>query len=93
MTIRAGSRYENSVVDYFRKTENGQAYPIVFYTFDTLDSISYYTHTFVKGETLTALSWKYFNRPDLWWVIAEYNPEITNFVNIEGGTVLRIPHV
>ena len=93
MSIRAGSRYEKSVVDYFRKTENGQAYPIVFYNFDTLDSISYSTHTFVKGETLTAISWKYFNRPDLWWVIAEYNPEITNLVSIEGGTILRIPSV
>lgn len=93
MAIRAGSRYENSVVDYFRKTENGVTTPIVFYNFDYLDSVSFTTHTFVQGETLTGLSWRYFNRPDLWWAIAEYNPEITNFVSIPGGTVLRIPSV
>lgn len=93
MAIRAGSRYEKSVVDFFRKRENGTSYPIIFYSFDELESVTYYTHTFVKGETLTGLSWRYFDRPDLWWVIAEYNPEITNFVDIEGGTVLRIPSV
>jgi len=93
MTIRASSRYETSVVDYFRKVENGQTFPIVFYNFDYLNSISFVPHTFVEGETLTGLSWRYFNRPDLWWAIAEYNPEIKDFINIPGGTVLRIPNV
>jgi hypothetical protein len=93
MAIRAGSRYEKSIVDYFKKTENGITYPIVFYSADNLTSIKFILHTFTKGETLTGLSWRYFNRPDVWWVIAEYNPEITDFVNIAGGTVLRIPNV
>jgi hypothetical protein len=93
MAIRAGSRYETSVVDYFRKTPNGTTYPVVLYKFDDLTSVRFTIHTYVVGETLTSLSYRYYQRPDLWWVIAEYNPEVTDFVHLSGGTLLRIPSV
>lgn len=93
MAIRAGSRYETSVVDFFRKTQNGKTYPVVFYKFDNLNAVKFTIHTYVVGETLTGLSWRYYHRPDLWWVIAEYNPEVVDFVHIPGGTLLRIPSV
>lgn len=93
MAIVSGSRYEASVVDYFRKNEYGNTLPIVFYKFDSLSNISFITHTFVQGETLEKLAKAYFDRSDLWWTIAEYNPEVTDFLNITPGTVLRIPNV
>jgi nucleoid-associated protein YgaU len=93
MAIVSGSRYEFSLVDYFRKTENGETTPIVFYEFDDLFNISFITHTYTKGETLQGLSQKYLRTPELWWAIAEYNPEVTDFINIPGNTVLRIPNV
>jgi hypothetical protein len=93
MAIVNGSRYQESVVDYFRKVEYGTTYPIVFYKFDSLTNISFFTHTYSQGETMQGLSQKYFRRPDLWWTIAEYNPEITDFFNLTPGTVLRIPSV
>jgi hypothetical protein len=92
MAIVSGSRYENSIVDYFKKEENGNTYPIVFYSFDSLTNVSFSLHTFIEGETLQGLSNQYYNRPDLWWAIAEYNPEITDFINIPAGTELRIPN-
>ena len=93
MAIVSGSRYEYSLVDYFRKDEHGETYPIVFYEFDDLDEISFTTHTYKKGETLQGLSQQYLRTPQLWWTIAEYNPEITDFVNLSENTVLRIPNV
>jgi hypothetical protein len=92
MAIVSGSRYENSIVDYFKKEENGNTYPIVFYSFDSLTNVSFSLHTFIEGETLQGLSNQYYNRPDLWWAIAEYNPEITDLINIPAGTELRIPN-
>ena len=91
MSIFSGSRYSDAVVDYFTKQEYGIATPIVIYKFDSLSSVSFFTHTYNEGETLHALSQRYFRRPDLWWAIAEYNPEIVDFTQIEAGTVLRIP--
>ena len=93
MAIYSGSRYETVTVDYFTKEESGRSYPIVFYPIGALNQISYVTHIYTPGETLHYLSQKYFKRPDLWWTIVEYNPEITDFFNIPSGTLLRIPSV
>ena len=93
MAIFSGSRYKNSVVDYFTKAEYGSATPVVFYSFDALDSISFFTHIYNPNETLHSLSQKYFRRPDLWWTILEYNPEIVDFFSIPAGTTIRIPSV
>jgi nucleoid-associated protein YgaU len=93
MPIYSGSRYEDSLVDFFHINEYGQSYPIVFYTVDDLETVSFYTHIYTPGETLHGLSQRYYNRPDLWWTIAEYNPELTDFFSIPAGTVIRIPSV
>jgi hypothetical protein len=93
MAINNGSRYQDSIVDYFRKEEYGTTYPVVFYQFDTLNNINYFIHNYIQGETLHGLAQKYFGRPDVWWIIAEYNPEVTDFLNISPGALLRIPNV
>jgi hypothetical protein len=93
MSIHANSRYEKSTVDYFRKKENGKTYPIVFYQLDDLTNISFYIHTYTTGETLEGLATRYLKSPSLWWAIAEYNPEIVDFLHLEDGTEMRIPNV
>lgn len=93
MAITSGSRYENSIVDYFSKEPGGNLYPIVFYSFDSLTDISFFYHVYRTGETLHGLSQKYFKSPALWWAIAEYNPEVTDLFHIKDGTILRIPSV
>jgi len=93
MPIYSGSRYEDATVDYFRKKEYGTTTPIVFYTSDSLEAVSFFTHTYVPGETLWGLAEYYMRRADLWWTIVEYNPEVVDFMNITSGTTLRIPSV
>lgn len=92
MAITSGSRYEDSIVDYFRKEPGGKTYPIVFYSFDDLTDISFFYHTYRREETLHRISQRYLRTPSLWWAIAEYNPEVTDFVHIPDGTLLRIPN-
>jgi nucleoid-associated protein YgaU len=92
MAIKLTSRYNYSKVDYFRKTDKTSATPIVFYSSDDLSQASFLYHTYA-GESLHQLSWRYYNRPDLWWAIVEYNPEITDFFNIRPGRKIRVPVV
>lgn len=92
MAIKNTSRYVFSVVDYLTTDSREEATPIVFYVPDELNDVSFSTHTYA-GETLSQLSWTYFNRPDMWWAIVEYNPEITDFFNIRPGRKIRIPNV
>jgi hypothetical protein len=93
MAINPQSRYYNSNVGYVRKSYDGEYTPIVFYSPDSLATVTYRDHVYKQGERLEGLSYKYFNRPDLWWSIVEYNPEIKDFFNITPGTILRIPNV
>jgi nucleoid-associated protein YgaU len=91
--IYQSSRYYNQLIDYVSFVENEDELPIVFYTFDTQGTITWTEHVYQKGERLDQLSFQYYGRPDFWWVIPEYNPEIDDFSNIPPGTVLRIPRV
>lgn len=43
------------------------------------------------GETWTLISHKFYNRIDLWWLIATYNKIDNTFSPVEPGTVLKIP--
>jgi len=92
MAIVSGSRYEESVVDYFKKEQYGASLPVVVYSFDTLQGAKFFIHYYSVGETLQGLAQKYLRNPALWWTIAEYNPEIVDYLNIPINTELRIPH-
>lgn len=91
--IYASSRYYNSTVDFISFARNSDIYPFIIYQPDVLVNISYKVHVVIEGERLDQLSFRYFNRPDMWWAIVEYNPEIRDFFNIPAGTLLRIPNV
>jgi hypothetical protein len=65
----------------------------MFYTFSDLGTISSQIHVFVEGERLDQLAYQYYQKPGLWWVIAEFNPKIKDPMNIAPGTELRIPNV
>lgn len=93
MSIYKGSRYEYSTIDYFTTMLNGPEKPVVFYTFSNLGLTNYWEHVYVQGERLDEIAFKYYNRPEYWWIIPEYNPELTDLNNITPGTVLRIPNV
>jgi len=93
VTIKNNSRYINSIIEYIQLEENGPQLPIVFYTFSDLGRLSYKTHVYVEGERLDQIAFKYYNRPNLWWVIAEFNPQIFDPMSIAPGTELLIPNV
>ena len=87
------SRYYTQLIDYLSFYPDGDNYPIVFYEFDAPGTITWIDHQYLEGERLDQLAQKYYNRPDLWWVIPEYNPNISDFNNITPGTILKVPRV
>lgn len=93
MAIYKGSRYEYSTVDYFSTNIDKDDNVVVFYEFSQLGLVEYWEHTYVEGERLDQIAYKYYKRPGYWWIIPEYNPSITNLTSIAPGTVLRIPNV
>jgi hypothetical protein len=93
MSIKKGSRYEFSTVDFLSIYADNRLSPVVFYDFPGETLLNYYEHVYVRGERLDQISQKYYNKPNLWWLITDYNPQITDILNIPAGTMLKVPRV
>ena len=93
MSIYQGSRYYDKFVDFVAFEDGGDKLPIVFYSFSSIGTFSWQEHVYVEGERMDTISNQYYKTPDLWWIIPEYNPQVEDFLNIPGGTIIRIPVV
>jgi hypothetical protein len=55
--------------------------------------MDYVEYLWKDGDRLDQLAFQFFSFPERWWIIAEVNPKVTDFLNIKPGTVLKIPRV
>ncbi len=54
----------------------------------------YSIHNVVQGDTLDSLALKYYGRPDLYWVIADFNRIQDSYINLfESYNYLYIPNL
>lgn len=93
MAIYKGSRYQFAALEFLSKSAKDDAIPTLFYTFDELGIVNYQEYTWKSGDRLDNLATTFYNSPDKWWLLAEYNPEITDLGSIAPGTKIRIPRV
>lgn len=47
----------------------------------------------VQGDTVDSLAYTMFGQGQLWWILADANPEILDWHSLAPGTVLRVPYV
>ena len=88
--IFQGSRYENS--DVVRLQRNGQTRLTVIPAPSTvIASFNFAWHTVIEGDRIDTLADQYFGDPELWWIIAEANPQWSFFERLPAGVNLRIP--
>jgi len=93
MAIYLGSRYENSTVDFLAYRSTEAAAPVVFYQFPEIGEITYSEYTWQEGDRMDQVASKFYRYPELWWLVAQNNPQIDDHQKIPAGTVLRIPIV
>jgi hypothetical protein len=55
------------------------------------NSSKFYYYTWTQRDRIDLVANKLLGDPSFWWVIMDYNPEISNPLDIQIGTVLRIP--
>ena len=58
---------------------------------DNISPSTYTKYNTKPGEPWTLISFKFYNRIDLWWIIAAYNKIDDTFSTIPAGTSLKIP--
>ena len=94
MTIYIGSRYEKATIDFIAPDASLEAAPVVFYSFPgPTSTYTYSEYLWKTGDRLEAVAAKYYGYPELWWLIAQANPQVADHVFIPAGTVLRVPNV
>ncbi len=87
--IFEGSRYERSKV--LRVQDSKGVFHPTLYTDLQVDSSKFIRHTVIAGDRMDSLAFYYYRNAELWWFIAEANPEVFYPDDLVPGSVLRIP--
>jgi phage tail protein X len=90
VTIYVGSRYEDGQSGFVTDSE-GDVNLVVFRAEDEPTPKAQNIYVTVAGDRLDFLAYKIYNRTDLWWYIADANPDLLLTDPIAPGTQLRIP--
>lgn len=91
MPIFVGSRYENCAVDRVLGPD-GVLRPTAFPPDMPSVPQDFLTYVVIDGDRIDQVAARVYGRPDLWWVIAQANPEQMLPDPLTPGTVLRIPN-
>jgi nucleoid-associated protein YgaU len=87
------SRYENDTIDSVLGSD-GAYHSTIFHTAEAVEDIPIAsTHVVAMNEDFTTLAWQVFGDPELWWVVADANPQVIYPDEIPVGTVVMIPDV
>jgi hypothetical protein len=92
MSVYEGSRYQDAPVIRVRDAQD-RVLPAIYPNIPSLDGLSYTTHVSGENDRYDLIAWQLWGDPELWWVIADVNPEYLYPDGIPSGTVLRIPVV
>lgn len=87
MSVHIGSRYIKSPIF----ARNGQTFIFNIrekHKFNS-DLATYYTY--LEGDTLDGIAFKYYGNANLYWAILDANPQYLSEMDIKVGDVLMIP--
>ncbi len=87
--IVKGSRYENQPV-ILALDGKGMQHPTVYGSPAARGGL-YYHYQVLGGDRLDIISAHFYQRADLWWKIADANPEIFYPDQLVPGSIIRVP--
>jgi hypothetical protein len=89
--ISANSRYKNSSLTTEEVNNKSIIYILPSQPVVEVFQYSYYNVTF--ADRIDTIAATFLGNPALWYLIAKVNPQIMNFLDLQPGTVLRIPTI
>lgn len=92
MAVNATSRYAEGTISVVDDPQRGQHQEVVpGPAVDRSFAFTFYQVT--DGDTVDMLGYTFFGAGQLWWMLADANPEIIDWNNLPVGAVLRVPYV
>lgn len=90
MTISPTSRYASSTVVPVTDP-SGVTRPTIVLTPPSARAYLVQYYTWAAHDRPDTVAYRMYGSEQLWWLIADANPEILNWLRITAGTVIRIP--
>jgi phage tail protein X len=91
MPITADSRYVTATVTT-AVGPDGETRQEMRPAFPKSRLITYTYYRVIDGERVDTIAHDFYGRGDLWWMIADANPEILDWMALDPGTVIRVPN-
>ena len=88
--IYAHSRYADAPVEFSRNSA-GEPKRAIRPDPSRPVGTQFHYHVVVEGDRLDLLAARYYRDTELWWAIADANPEVFYPDDLDIGTTLRIP--
>lgn len=90
MTISPTSRYASNTVIPVTDA-NGVTRPTIVLTPPPARTYQVQYYTWSAQDRPDTVAYRMYKSEQLWWLIADANPEILNWLTVRAGTVIRIP--
>jgi len=93
MPIYLGSRYEKMPIKFFSVKPDADPSPTVYYQFPSSPTVqrNYSIYDWKDGDRIESVAFHFYSYPSKWWLIADNNPQIIDWLNVPVGTRIRIP--
>lgn len=91
MAISAGSRYASSTVTAVTGRD-GLARQTIMPKRRGSTKLTVQDYVWQEGDRVDLVAGRAFGDETMWWVFAQANPEILDWMSVEPGTVIRIPN-
>jgi hypothetical protein len=88
--IFSDSRYANAVITKnYNTTRNTNA--VVATRVFPIASSKFAVYVWTEKDRIDLVAYRFLGSPENWWKIMDYNPELSNPMEIPIGTYIRIP--
>lgn len=89
--IFEGSRYENASVAPVAGTDGVVRRTITDAHVLPVQAFQFSYYTVKEGDRIDILAQRFLGDAELWWVLADYNPQWLYYDAIPANTILRVP--
>ena len=89
--IGANSRYRTSTIQT-AVGPNDDTRQEMRVPFPKTRQVAFTYYLVTSGDRVDTIAYDFYGNAQFWWIIADANPEILDWVDLEPGEVLRIPN-
>lgn len=90
--IFEGSRYENTTVQPVAGPDGIVRQTIIDAHDLPVQAFEFSYYTVKDGDRIDILAQRFLGDAELWWVLADYNPQWLYYDNLPANTILRVPN-